>query len=253
MVKGIEIFREYFRDYQDQYVLIGGTACDLLFEEYGGEFRATKDLDMVLIIEALTPEFGNSFWDFIKAGQYQNRQKSNGQPQYYRFDKPQNSEFPSMIELFSRTAALVENPETPCVPIHIDDGISSLSAILLDTDYYNLLQTGKAALSDIVILSTEYLIPFKAKAWLDLSEKIKTNPDIGQRNVKKHKNDILRLATMLTGNERPGLPEAVRNDMADFVAELHSEPIDLRALGITGVSIEERISLLKEVYILSES
>lgn len=32
MVKGIERFREYFRDYTDQYVLIGGAACDISFE-----------------------------------------------------------------------------------------------------------------------------------------------------------------------------------------------------------------------------
>ena len=30
MVKGIERFREYFRDFTDQYVLIGGAACDIL-------------------------------------------------------------------------------------------------------------------------------------------------------------------------------------------------------------------------------
>lgn len=36
MVKGMEIFREYFRDYTDQYVLIGGTEAiyQLLSESY---------------------------------------------------------------------------------------------------------------------------------------------------------------------------------------------------------------------------
>ena len=38
-------------------VLIGGAACDILFESNEVNFRATRDLDMVLIIEALTPEF----------------------------------------------------------------------------------------------------------------------------------------------------------------------------------------------------
>ena len=27
MVKGIDIFQEYFNEYTDQYVLIGGAAC----------------------------------------------------------------------------------------------------------------------------------------------------------------------------------------------------------------------------------
>jgi predicted nucleotidyltransferase len=53
MVHGLEKFKEYFGDYTNQYVFIGGTACDILMNELGVPFRATKDLDMVLIIEAL--------------------------------------------------------------------------------------------------------------------------------------------------------------------------------------------------------
>ena len=32
MVKGMDVFREYFADYMDQYVLIGGAACDISFQ-----------------------------------------------------------------------------------------------------------------------------------------------------------------------------------------------------------------------------
>ena len=52
MVKGLDTFQKYFKDYEEQYVLIGGTACDILFESNEVNFRATRDLDMVLIIEA---------------------------------------------------------------------------------------------------------------------------------------------------------------------------------------------------------
>jgi len=50
MVKGIEVFKEHFRDYTDQYVLIGGTACDISFESNNADFRATKGLDVMLKI-----------------------------------------------------------------------------------------------------------------------------------------------------------------------------------------------------------
>jgi hypothetical protein len=30
MVRGIEKFKEYFTDYADNYIIIGGTACDIL-------------------------------------------------------------------------------------------------------------------------------------------------------------------------------------------------------------------------------
>ena len=46
--------------------------------ELGAPFCATKDLDIVLIIEALDESFGNTFWKFIEDGGYQLREKSAG-------------------------------------------------------------------------------------------------------------------------------------------------------------------------------
>jgi hypothetical protein len=43
VVRGLEIFRTWFVDHVDQYVLIGGTAATLAMEEAGLEFRATKN------------------------------------------------------------------------------------------------------------------------------------------------------------------------------------------------------------------
>lgn len=76
-MKGLDIFRNYFEAYTDQYVLIGGAACDISFGENEVTFRATKDLDIALIIEAQTEEFGRKFWDFIKDGKYKNRVKKS--------------------------------------------------------------------------------------------------------------------------------------------------------------------------------
>ena len=50
MVHGIDKFKAEFSQFSDQYVLIGGTACCLILEERNSEFRATKDLDIVLVI-----------------------------------------------------------------------------------------------------------------------------------------------------------------------------------------------------------
>jgi len=59
MVRGLDVFREYFAGHADQFVLIGGTAATLAMEEAGLEFRATKDLAIVLQIEALNAAFGD--------------------------------------------------------------------------------------------------------------------------------------------------------------------------------------------------
>lgn len=44
MVTGIESFKIWFKDYQDQYAIIGGAACDILMEKEGLDFRAQKTL-----------------------------------------------------------------------------------------------------------------------------------------------------------------------------------------------------------------
>ena len=66
MVTGFESFKRWFSEYSEQYTIIGGTACDLLMSEEGMDFRATRDIDMVLIVESLTPQFGERFWSYIR-------------------------------------------------------------------------------------------------------------------------------------------------------------------------------------------
>lgn len=67
MVNGIDTFRKWFEGNEEQYVIIGGTACDLLMRAEGFEFRATKDIDLVFIVEATNSEFGKKFWRFVKS------------------------------------------------------------------------------------------------------------------------------------------------------------------------------------------
>ena len=85
MVKGIDQFRAHFEDFNDRYVLIGGAACFLVLDEAGLEFRATKDLDIVLRLEALDAKCARAFWDFIEQGKYKNVQKSTGKKLFSRW------------------------------------------------------------------------------------------------------------------------------------------------------------------------
>ena len=247
-LRGIKVFKEYFKDHTDEYVLIGGAACDLLFGEAGGNFRATKDLDLVLLVEALTPDFGRVFWRFIEDGQYENRAKSSGEPQFYRFSNPTDATFPLMIELFSRTGAALRNRESQLTPIHIDDEVSSLSAILLDEDYYRLLNNCKLLVNGTSVLSVEGLIPFKAKAWLDLKQRKSDGHPVDEKSIRKHKNDVCRLATLLTGNDRPEMNTSVLEDMRRFMDAYTSDPVDPKSLRISGISAQQIVDVLNSVY-----
>jgi hypothetical protein len=57
MVRGLGLFKKHFTDFQEKYVLIGGTACTLAMEQAGIAFRATKDLDIVLCVETINKDF----------------------------------------------------------------------------------------------------------------------------------------------------------------------------------------------------
>ena len=50
-------------------------ACLIIFEDIGEQFRATQDVDMVLLIEQNNHDFAVAFWEFIKDGGYQERAK----------------------------------------------------------------------------------------------------------------------------------------------------------------------------------
>jgi hypothetical protein len=249
MMKGLDVFKDYFQAYSEQYVLIGGAACDIIFEEQDAAFRATKDLDLVLIVEALTPEFGQKFWQFIRDGGYENRAKSSGAPQFYRFDKPKNPSFPYMIELFSRAAETFQGEAAgPCVPLPLSDELSSLSAILLNEDYYALILNGRTLISELVVLSPTYLIPFKAKAWLDLSQRKSLGQHVDDKDIRKHKNDVIRLASLLNGSEKCKLSETVKQDMSLFVEKLRQDPVDPKSLKISGIRFEDILEVLRQVY-----
>ncbi|MCF0109895.1 MAG: hypothetical protein HUJ57_07520 [Erysipelotrichaceae bacterium] len=248
MVNGLEVFRDYFEGYDDQYVLIGGAACDILFRNNDAHFRATRDLDMVLIVEALTPEFVQRLWEFIKDGKYRNKATGNGKPQFYRFDKPENDSYPKMIELFCK-ADIVLAELNGITPVHVDDSVSSLSAILLDGDYYKVLLEGRTNAGGFSVLRPEYLILFKAKAYLDLRKRKDEGYNIDTNDIRKHKKDVLRIAVELILEDVKGLPLSVNKDINDFVSSLKQDPFDDSLLKGYGVSNEDVISVLNRVFL----
>lgn len=221
MVAGVDRFRAHFEGHEHQYVLIGGAACELIFDDIGLDFRATKDLDIVLIVEALDPAFSERFWSFIMDGGYEIRQRSEGERVLYRFQKPTDNGFPAMLELFSR------NPEgfkladdSHLTPLPFDEEAASLSAILLDTDYYAFLKDMVRMIGGIPVLDEAAIIPFKARAWIDLSKRSAEGEKIDGRDISKHRNDVARLVQLLREGVSHPLPDAAKADMAEFIERI---------------------------------
>ena len=123
-MEGLEKFREAFEAYSENYVIIGGTACDIAMTGTAVRPRATHDIQ------------------FVREGGYrpEKRKQSEGEaPKYelYRFvnGKP---DYPEMIELLSRHPDILGEPKGLTIePLPVDEETSSLSAIIMDDDFYH--------------------------------------------------------------------------------------------------------------------
>lgn len=250
MVKGLDIFKEHFKSYSDHYVLIGGTAISLAMENAGAVFRSTKDLDIVLCVELLNTDFVNIFWDFIRKGRYTNQQKSTGKRLFYRFTQPEYDSYPYMLELFSRIPdALSIQNESILTPIPVDEEASSLSAIILDTGYYEFIHSGKTQLDGISYIKPEYIIPLKAKAWLDLTERQSHGDKIDSRDIRKHKYDIFRIYRIIDPVTKVTLADSILKDVRRFFEVMKVDSsFDYKALSFKETEFKESISQMEKIY-----
>jgi len=251
MVTGIDSFKEWFKGSEEQYAIIGGTACDILMSEEGLDFRATKDIDLVLIIEAVDANFGKKFWAYVKQAGYKQCNKSSGVPHFYRFSHPSSNQYPAMIELFTRRLDAIQLPENAVLtPLPIDEDISSLSAILLDADYYEFLKQGKVTVHGVTVLDAAHLIPFKVKAWMDLTDRKSVGEHVDSKNIKKHKNDVFRLTELIDPTIKINAPKGVCADVQEFVQRMKDESIDIKQLGLVGRTKEQILEEIKELYVV---
>ncbi len=249
MIKGLDKFKQHFRAYKDEYILIGGSACDLLMEDSDLPFRRTKDLDLVLCIEALSDEFIDYFWNFVKEGEYIILERGNGDKCFYRFTEPQRGGYPVMLEILSRKSDVlgVRAPGT-IAPLTVNEEIVSLSAILLDDTYYGFIKSFKTEIDDVILADEKCLIALKAKAWLDLTErKSKGDQNAKGDDIKKHKNDIYRLSQLLPETPLENVPEKIFEDIMNFTEGIRTDTIDLKQLSIEG-EIDDICNLLLKVY-----
>ncbi|OFY42947.1 MAG: hypothetical protein A2X18_00435 [Bacteroidetes bacterium GWF2_40_14] len=198
MVIGLDKFREAFVGFTDNYIIIGGTACDIVLRDTAMRPRATNDIDMILVIEKMTPEFGKKFWEFIREGGYKNNQRKRGkdkEPVYelFRFIEPKAG-YPFQLELLSRYPEVLGVPAGFLLaPIPVGEDLSSLSAIMMDEDLYDYT-VRYSEINDGIRVATSYaLICLKTKAYNNLFEDKLNGKPINEKDLKKHRSDVLKL------------------------------------------------------------
>lgn len=113
------------------------------------------------------------------------------------------------------------------MPLHIDDEVSSLSAILLNDDYYHFLLDGRTEADGISILDVEHIIPLKMKTWLDLRNKREQGIHVNSRDIRKHRLDVFRLFPLIRENLKIEVPTSVNSDIQNFISEIRKTDIRL--------------------------
>ena len=247
MVNGIDSFREKFRDYSDCYTIIGGAACDILMAEEAYDFRATKDIDMIVLMEDRYQAFAKEFWDYISEGNYKCGWKKSPNVHFYRFTDPKPG-YPVQIELFSRKPDYHLDIEEGIVPLHIAGDISSLSAILLNDDYYQFMMRGRKVINDVCVLDAAYLIPFKMFAWIDLSEKKEQGEHVNSRDLKKHKYDVFRLLEIVPEDLNIMASGEVYNNIKRFLERIQDEELSLSQIGLS-IQKEQALERIRAIYL----
>ena len=94
-----------------------------------------------------------------------------------------------------------------------------------------------------------YLIPFKAKAWIDLTNRKAAGEHVDSKNIKKHKNDVFRLTELIDPTVKITAPQGVYTDVQEFVQRMQNESVDLKQLGLIGRTKDRILDELKDLYI----
>ncbi|MCC8037702.1 MAG: hypothetical protein LIP02_06160 [Bacteroidales bacterium] len=242
-MEGLDKFREAFLPFSDSYVIIGGTACEMVLSGTAMRPRATHDIDMIIVIEKLVPEFGSRFWDFIKEGQYrpEKYKPAEGEAkryQLYRFVDGLPG-YPQMIELLARHHDVLGEPKGLLIePIPFDRYVSSLSAIIMDDDFYNFTVKHSVLTDGIRHADASALIALKAKAYLNLQEMKASNKHVNTRDIKKHRSDVMKNLVVMPQGEVPA-PQSVVDIIHAFVESLRQEWDTLASALATALEMDE--------------
>lgn len=251
--RGIDHFLSYLKGLEGEYVVIGGGAAAILMDDEDLTFRATKDVDLVLLSNG-SKELNARISAYVRDGKYNSKEATDTTPRYYRFRKPASEEYPEMIEIFARNDQSIELHDGQyIIPVQSDE-VARISAILLDDEYFEIIKANIVKTkSEASVINTLGNICLKARAHRELSEKQQKGDKVDSKDIAKHRNDILRMAPTLTGNEKIKLGEKPKKDLALAMVHLRAMPApqfkDMMSKNFPGVKHADLIGLIEKVFL----
>lgn len=247
IVDGIGVFEKTFSKFKDSFVIIGGAACRAILSEGRYSPRKTKDIDMVLVLDQLDKIFIDTFWAFIKDGQYKcaTRKDKDGQKKYVLYSFYESlPEYPAQIELLSRPLDNLGNPEDYNIEAITVDDASYLSAIILEKDYYNYLTGHTEEKNGLRYASVDSIICLKVLAYLNLREDKQKGKHVNDDDYKKHRRDVVMAAASLGVDTEFSVPASIKNSISTFIDAINVDEGVRRSL-ISSLKLQDE-SLLDE-------
>lgn len=97
------------------------------------------------------------------------------------------------------------------------------------------------------ILGPELLIPFKARAFLDLTARKANGESVDSSDIKKHRNDVFRLIQLLATEGRVALAAPITEDLRRFVEAMVTDGVNPLDFDVA-MSKGEGIAFIKRYY-----
>jgi hypothetical protein len=221
MIVGFKRFEAAFLPHRESFILIGGTAVQMVLGQYdspkgfANRARVTHDIDILVVTDNLTDGFKSAFHKFIEEGAYE-CYFSKERPHYYRFLNPKNADYPNKIELLSHS--LLDIPGIRYTPLSVERD-ESMSAMVLEEELYQYALAHCRIIHGFKCLKSESLIVFKIAAYLNLMEEYAQTGDARRRNdALKHRNDVFRILEHVAPMEKYDIPAAIEVLVREFIS-----------------------------------
>ncbi len=261
MVTGFDIFREAMSQFTDNFVVIGGTACDASLANTGRTRHITKDIDLIVIVENLTSDFQKAFWQFVRQGGYKigKRENSVGDSVYalYRFNHPEREGYPWQIELLSRQSDLLDDSVLKIEPLKVENSQYCLSAIVMDDDLYRFVVLHSEAREGLRMADEHALVCMKMCAYLNLKHDKELGLPVDADDIKKHRRDVFNLLATGKMNSSVAVCRSIYDTFLRFVEDmngLHAQnpKVLAQSIGVDSTLIDDYLDLLRNIFLLEE-
>ena len=258
IVSGIDAFRETFAPYADEFIVIGGSACRAVLQDIAiRPPRRTVDIDMVLVPQELSEGFIGAFWRFITEGGYKfaTRRNSEGDLRHVFYSFVEGKEgYPEQIELLSKSDDSIGTPAEHHIEyIETGEDYSHLSAIILDTDYFEYVANHFENVDGIRYASADALICLKTLAYVNLIKQRRSGKQVNSDDLKKHRRDVVMALSSLTADAQYMVGAGIRETLDEFLQLISDDPTrqSLKAsLEINDETLDELLRVLQEAFVL---